>query len=48
MSLRDLKRRVLRVAVRTVTKDYKQRPLPDCELYSVVDAIKGIEVGEII
>ena len=47
MSLRDLKRLVLQVTVRTVPKDYKQRPLPDCELYSVVQAIKGIEAGEI-
>lgn len=47
MSLRDLKQAVLRVSVRTVTKDYKQRPLPDCERYSVVDAIKAIEVGAV-
>jgi hypothetical protein len=47
MSLRDLKRLGLRASIRTVTKDYKQRPLPECELYSVVDAIKRIEVGAV-
>ncbi len=47
MSLRDLNRLVLRVTVRTVTKDYKQRPLPESLHYSVVDLIKGIEAGEV-
>ena len=36
---------VVKVSVRTVTKDYKQRDLPDCCQYSVIDNIKSIEVG---
>jgi hypothetical protein len=47
ISLHDLKRLVLRVTVRTVTKDYKQRLLPESLHYSVVDPIQGIEVGAV-
>ncbi len=46
VSLRDLKQLRLRATVRTVNKDYKQRPLPENLHYSVLDEIKGIEVEE--
>lgn len=48
VSLRDLKNVMLRVSTRIVERDYKQRPLPEALRYSVVDEIKGIEVGNII
>ena len=46
VSLRDLKGLIVQVTVRTVTKDYKQRPLPDSLHYSVVHTITAIEVGD--
>ena len=47
ISLRMLKRVLLRVTVRTVLKDYKQRPLPALSHYSVVDKLLDVEVGDI-
>lgn len=47
ITLRDLKQLILKVSVRTVKKDYKQRLLPDSLHYSVVSEIKGIEVGAV-
>lgn len=41
ISLRDLKRHLLRVLVRTVTTDAKQRALPPSLHYSVIDTIVG-------
>ena len=45
ISLRGLKGALIRVKVRTVTKDSKQQPLaPPCQ-YSIVDSMIGIEAG---
>ena len=43
VSLHDLKNRGWKIKTRTVTTDYKQRPLPEWLHYSVVDRI--IEAG---
>lgn len=45
ISLRRLKNVLIRVSVRTVRKDYKQRPLLACLHYSVVDELVCIEAG---
>lgn len=45
LSLRDLKHRVLRVQIRTVTKDYQQRDLPEVCQYSVVQDVIGADTG---
>ncbi len=45
ISLRCLKDVLLRVSIRTVRKDSKQRPLPACLHYSVVDELVCIEAG---
>lgn len=45
VSLRDLSNMILRVSVRTVDKDYRQRPLPEMAQYSVVGEIIDVEVG---
>lgn len=45
ISLRPLRRLLLKVSVRTVTTDYRQRPLPAIERYSVIDDILSVEEG---
>lgn len=45
ISLRELKRHLLRIRTRTVTKDAKQRELPAALQYSVVDDILCREIG---
>ena len=45
ISLTALKSLVLRVRVRTVEKDYRQRPLPEALQYSVVGDLLGVEAG---
>ena len=45
ISLTALKSLVLRVRVRTVEKDYRQRPLPEALQYSVVGDLVGVEAG---
>lgn len=47
LSLKPLANMVVRVSVRTVIKDHKQRPLPECMQYSVVDEILYIEAGSL-
>lgn len=48
VSLRPLKSLILRVKVRTVVKDYKQRPLPLSLRYSVIDDLLSIEAGQLV
>jgi len=48
VSLRDLKNVTLRVKVRTVDKDYRQRPLPEMVKYSVIGEILGIDAGSFL
>lgn len=45
ISLRELKRHILKVRTRTVIQDGKQRPLPLALRYSVVDDILGKETS---
>lgn len=45
ISLRGLRRCLLRVRTRTVVSDYRQRPLPEAMHYSVVAEMLAIEVG---
>jgi len=45
ISLCDLKNKIISVKVRTVVKDYKQRKLPECLKYSVIDKLIEIEAG---
>ena len=45
IGLTALKSLVLRVRVRTVEKDYRQRPLPEALQYSVVGDLLGVEAG---
>lgn len=45
ISLRDLKGLILNVMVRTVTKDYRQKTLPEMLRYSVIGDVRGIEAG---
>lgn len=47
VSLRGLKHAVIRVRIRTVTHDARQRPLAPANQYSVVDAMLGIEAGSV-
>lgn len=47
VSLRRLKGCMLRISVRTVTHDSRQRNLPDVLRYSVVDRIIALEAGEL-
>ncbi len=47
ISLSSLKDVLLRVRTRTVTTDYKQRPLPEHLHYSVIDSIMGVEIGSL-
>ena len=47
VSLNPLKACTVKVSVRTVSKDYKQRALPTSLQYSVIDQILGIEDGGI-
>jgi hypothetical protein len=47
VSLSFLKNTVLKVNVRHVTTDYRQRELPMSERYSVVDAILEVETGNV-
>ncbi len=47
ISLRRLQNVLIRITVRTVTKDYKQRPLPESLLYSVVDELLFVEAGSL-
>ena len=47
ISLTCLKTVLLRVRVRTVSKDYKQRPLPESIRYSVISDLIAIEAGTI-
>lgn len=46
ISLRGLRKALLRVRVRTVTRDHRPRPLARALQYSIVDEILGIEVGD--
>ncbi len=45
VSFAVLKNKVLKVKVRTVTTDYRQRPLDDMDEYSVIDDIISIETS---
>lgn len=45
ISLRALTKVLLRATTRTVTTDYKGRPLPESLRYSVVDQLVAIEAG---
>ena len=45
VSLAVLKNKVLTVKVRTVTKDYRQRPLNEMDQYSVIEDIISIETS---
>jgi len=47
ISLRGFKGALFKIRVRTVEKDYRQRPLPEFLKYSVVDAILSVEAGNI-
>lgn len=47
ISIRPLKNSLIKASVRTVSKDYKQRTLPECLRYSVVDKLIGLEVGSL-
>lgn len=47
LSLKWLRTVLLRVTVRTVKRDYKQRELPAVLRYSVVATIDGIEAGHL-
>lgn len=47
LSLKWLRTVLLRVTVRTVKRDYKQRELPPSMWYSVVASIDGIEAGNL-
>lgn len=47
ISLRALRHCLLRVRTRTVTTDYRQRPLPEALRYSVVAELIGIEAGSV-
>jgi hypothetical protein len=47
ISLACLKTVLLRVRVRTVSKDYKQRPLPESIRYSVISDLIAIEAGTV-
>jgi hypothetical protein len=47
ISLRALRQCLLRVRVRTVTTDYRQRPLPEALRYSVIAELLGIEAGSL-
>lgn len=47
ISLQRLRGCLLRVSVRTVTKDAKQRELPEALQYSVVDEMLAVEVGQL-
>lgn len=47
ISLRGFKGPLFKIRVRTVDKDYRQRPLPEFLKYSVVDAILSVEAGNI-
>lgn len=44
-SLRPLKYKLLRVRVRTVKRDHRQREIPEARRYSVVDDITGKDTG---
>ena len=48
LSLHVLKNTVIRATIRTVTTDYKQRPLPKRLRYSVIGEFKGVEVGTVL
>lgn len=43
ISVRDLKNHVLKIKVRTVTTNYRGKPLPGFLQYSTVDEVMGIE-----
>ena len=45
VSLKILKNKVLKVTVRTVKKDYRQRALDECDQYSVVEDILSFETA---
>lgn len=47
LSLKWLRSVLLRVTVRTVKRDYKQRELPQSLWYSVVASIDGVEAGNL-
>lgn len=47
VSLRALRHCLLRVRTRTVTTDYRQRPLPEALRYSVVAELLDIEAGSL-
>jgi len=47
ISLRALGKVLLRATTRTVTTDYRHRPLPEALHYSVVDELVSIEAGEL-
>lgn len=45
IGVRKFKNKVFDCEVRTVSRDAKQRPLPDDMKYSVIDALLGVQVG---
>jgi len=45
LSLRDLRHRILRVQIGTVTKDYQQQDLPEVCRYSVVKELVGADTS---
>lgn len=45
VSHKELNGKLCRVHTRTVTKDHRQKPLPEHERYSVVDEVLTIEAG---
>ena len=46
VGIRPYKNKVFICKVRTVQKDYKQRPLPEDMQYSVIDELLDVKVGE--
>ncbi len=45
INLRDLRNRLVRVRVRVVDRDYRQREIPPALRYAIVAELVGLEVG---
>lgn len=45
IGIRSFKSRIFTCTVRTVSKDFKQRPLPDDMQYSVIDELLKVQAG---
>ena len=45
IGIRQFKHKVFKCRVRTVKKDFKQRPLPDDMQYSVIDELLKVQTG---